>query len=116
MSFGTIATGWAMQQKRKRANLPRRNKANTMTIRPVLRRRATVSASALALHLDCSRAYIEKLEAGRDPTGGGFPLGPEPRCLPAVSAARAAHRAEANAAHVAVKDRDAATAVGVEEA
>jgi phage terminase Nu1 subunit (DNA packaging protein) len=47
-----------------------------MTIRPGLRRRATVSASALALHLDCSRAYIEKLEAEGviQRQGGGFPL------------------------------------------
>ena len=40
--------------------------------KPVSRRRsakpATVGASALALHLDCSRTYIGKLEAeGRDP-------------------------------------------------
>ena len=34
-----------------------------MTIRPGLRKRATVSASALAQHLDCSRTYIGKLEA-----------------------------------------------------
>ena len=31
--------------------------------RPRSRKSATVSASALALHLDCSRAYIGKLEA-----------------------------------------------------
>jgi hypothetical protein len=30
---------------------------------PVAKGAATVSASALALHLDCSRAYIGKLEA-----------------------------------------------------
>jgi hypothetical protein len=30
---------------------------------PVANGAATVSASALALHLDCSRAYIGKLEA-----------------------------------------------------
>jgi hypothetical protein len=30
---------------------------------PRSRRAETVSASALALHLDCSRAYISKLEA-----------------------------------------------------
>src|SRR6476620_7685282 len=37
---------------------------------------ATVSASALALHLDCSRAYIGKLEAEGviQRQGNGFPL------------------------------------------
>ena len=30
---------------------------------PVANEAATVSASALALHLDCSRTYIGKLEA-----------------------------------------------------
>jgi hypothetical protein len=37
---------------------------------------ATVSASALALHLDCSRTYIGKLEAEGviQPQGDGFPL------------------------------------------
>jgi hypothetical protein len=36
---------------------------------------ATVSASALALHLDCSRAYIGKLEEGViQRQGDGFPL------------------------------------------
>ena len=30
---------------------------------PVAKGAATVSASALALHLDCSRTYIDKLEA-----------------------------------------------------
>ena len=32
--------------------------------RPRSRKPATVSASALALHLDCSRTYIGKLEDG----------------------------------------------------
>ena len=32
--------------------------------RPRSRKPATVSASALTLHLDCSRTYIGKLEAG----------------------------------------------------
>ena len=31
--------------------------------RPRSAKRATVSASALALHLDCTRAYVGKLEA-----------------------------------------------------
>ena len=37
---------------------------------------ATVSASALAKHLDCSRTYIGKLEAEGviQRQGGGFPL------------------------------------------
>ena len=37
---------------------------------------ATVSASALALHLDCSRTYIGKLEAEGviQRQGDGFPL------------------------------------------
>ena len=48
--------------------------------KPVSRRRsakpATVSASALAMHLDCSRTYIARLEAEgvlhRAPDGSGF--------------------------------------------
>ena len=48
--------------------------------KPISRRRprkpATVSASALALHLDCSRTYIGKLEAEGviQRQGDGFPL------------------------------------------
>jgi hypothetical protein len=44
--------------------------------RPRSRKPATVSASALALHLDCSRAYIGKLEAEGviQRQGDGFPL------------------------------------------
>jgi hypothetical protein len=40
------------------------------------RKLATVSVSALALHLDCSRAYIGKLEAEGviQRQGDGFPL------------------------------------------
>src|ERR1700754_5297165 len=47
-----------------------------MTIRPGLRKPATVSASALAVHLDCSRTYIGKLEAEGvlQRQGGGFAL------------------------------------------
>ena len=43
---------------------------------PVANGAATVSASALALHLDCSRAYIGKLEAEGviQQQGDGFPL------------------------------------------
>ena len=44
--------------------------------RPRSRKPATVSASALALHLDCSRTYIGKLEAEGviQRQGDGFPL------------------------------------------
>jgi hypothetical protein len=48
---------------------------------------ATVSASVLALHLDCSRTYIGKLEAEGviQRQTDGFSL--DPRCLPAILAA-----------------------------
>src|SRR6476660_9296950 len=44
--------------------------------RPRSTKSATVSASALALHLDCSRAYVGKLEAEGviQRQGDGFPL------------------------------------------
>jgi hypothetical protein len=44
--------------------------------RPRSGRAATVSASALALHLDCSRTYVGKLEAEGviQRQGNGFPL------------------------------------------
>ena len=44
--------------------------------RPRSRKPAIVSASALALHLDCSRTYIGKLEAEGvlQRQGDGFPL------------------------------------------
>ena len=44
--------------------------------RPRSRKPATVSASALALHLDCSHTYIGKLEAEGviQRQGDGFPL------------------------------------------
>jgi hypothetical protein len=44
--------------------------------RPRSRTAATVSASAFALHLDCSRAYIGRLEADGviQRQGDGFPL------------------------------------------
>jgi hypothetical protein len=44
--------------------------------RPRSRKPATVSASALALHLDCSRTYIGRLEAEGviQRQGDGFPL------------------------------------------
>ena len=53
---------------------------------------ATVSASALALHLDCSRTYIGKLEAEGviQRQGAGFPLDQCRVAYLAVLAARAA--------------------------
>jgi hypothetical protein len=44
--------------------------------KPVARQRPSVSVSALAQHLDCSRTYIGKLEADGviQRRGGGFPL------------------------------------------
>jgi hypothetical protein len=46
--------------------------------RPRSRKAATASVSALAPHLDCSRAYIGKLEAEGviERQGDGFPLDP----------------------------------------
>lgn len=43
---------------------------------PVAKAAATVSASALASHLDCTRTYISKLEADGiiQQQGNGFPL------------------------------------------
>jgi hypothetical protein len=60
--------------------------------RPRSRRAETVSASALALHLDCSRAYIGKLEAEGviERQVDGFSGRPKPRCLPPLPATRAA--------------------------
>jgi len=52
--------------------------AETVTVDgpTVAKRAATVSASTLALHLDCSRAYVGKLEADGviQRRGDGFPL------------------------------------------
>ena len=51
----------------------------TVTIDPTVAKvAATVSASALALHLDCSRTYIGKLEAEGviQRQGDGCPLAP----------------------------------------
>jgi hypothetical protein len=75
--------------------------------RPRSRRSATVSASALALHLDCSRAYIGKLEAEGviQRQGDGFPLDQSRvaylRCLRRER--RQSPRSEADADHVKVK-------------
>jgi hypothetical protein len=82
--------------------------------RPRSRKPATVSASALAQHLDCSRTYIAKLEAEgvlhRD--GSGFPL--DQNRVAYLRYLRREHRrsarAEADADHVKVKTRDVAAA------
>jgi hypothetical protein len=37
--------------------------SDTVTVDPATKGAATVSASALARHIDCSRAYVGKLEA-----------------------------------------------------
>ena len=74
---------------------------------PVSNGAATVSASALALHLDCSRTYIGKLEAEGviQRQGDGFPL--DRSRVEYLRYLRREHRrsprAEADAAHVAVK-------------
>ena len=79
--------------------------------KPVSRRRsakpATVSASALALHLDCSRTYICKLEAEGviKRQGDGFPL--DQSRVAYLRYLRREHRrsprAEADTDHVRVK-------------
>ena len=71
------------------------------------RRPATVSASALAQHLDCSRTYIGKLEAEGviQRQGDGFPLD-QSRVAYLRYLRRERQqspRTEADAAHVAVK-------------
>jgi hypothetical protein len=74
---------------------------------PRSRKPATVSASALALHFDCSRAYIGKLEAEGviRRQGVGFPLDQSRvaylRYLRRER--RQSPRSEADAAHLAVK-------------
>jgi hypothetical protein len=80
----------------------------TVTIDPTVAKvAATVSASALALHLDCSRTYIGKLEAEGviQRQGDGFPLDQSRIAyLRYLQRERQqSPRAEADAAHVAVK-------------
>jgi hypothetical protein len=74
---------------------------------PVAKGAATVSASALAQHLDCSRAYVGKLEAEGliQRQGDGFPLDPSRVAyLRRLRRERQqSPRAEADAAHVAIK-------------
>jgi hypothetical protein len=79
--------------------------------KPVSRRRsakpATVSASALALHLDCTRTYIGKLEAERviKRQVDGFPLDQNRVAYLryARRERRQSPRGEADADHVQVK-------------
>jgi hypothetical protein len=91
---------------------------------PVSRRRsakpATISASALAQHLDCSRTYIGKLEADGviQRQGDGFPL--DRSRVDYLRYLRREHwrspRTGADADHVKVQDRDAATEADGKEA
>jgi len=74
---------------------------------PVANEAATVSASALALHLDCSRTYIGKFEAEGviQRQGSGLPLD-QSRVVYLRYLRRERQqspRSEADAAHVAVK-------------
>src|SRR5258707_1742746 len=75
--------------------------------RPRSRKPAIVSASALALHLDCSRTYIGKLEAEGviQRQGDGFPL--DQSRVAYLRFLRREHRhsprTQADAAHVKVK-------------
>jgi len=74
--------------------------------RPRSRKPATVSASAMALHLDCSRTYIGKLEAEGviQRQGDGFLLDQCRVAYPTLAARAAANsRSEADADHVKVK-------------
>jgi hypothetical protein len=75
--------------------------------RPRPRKTEIVSASALALHLDCSRAYIDKLEAEGviQRQGDGFPLDQSRVAYPRYlrRERRQSPRSEADAGHVRVK-------------
>ena len=90
--------------------------------KPVSRRRsakpATVSASALALHLDCSRTYIGKLEAEGviQRQGDGFPL--DRAALPTCDTCGASggnRRAVKRTLTRQGQDRDVADAVSMEK-
>ncbi len=74
------------------ANIDRPPAARAAVSRPRSAKTATVSASALAHHFDCSRTYIGKLEAEGviQRQGDGFPLDRSRVALPATLAARAA--------------------------
>src|SRR6476660_7854387 len=75
--------------------------------RPRSTKSATVSASALALHLDCSRTYVGKLEAEGviQRQGDGFPLDASRVAYLRFlrSERRQSPRSEADADHVKVK-------------
>ena len=88
--------------------------------RPRSRKPATVSASALAQHLDCSRTYIGKLEAEGviQRQGDGFPLD-QSRVAYLRYLRRERQqspRSEADADHVKVKTEMLQTAADGEEA
>lgn len=76
--------------------------------RPRSRKPATVSASALALHLDCSRAYIGKLEAEGviQRQSDGFPLDQSPVAFMRYlrRERRQSQRSEADAEHAKAKE------------
>jgi hypothetical protein len=106
-----VATGLNQRQVRAWSAMPPKSGSelscrdetgmNTMT------ETATVRASALAQHLDCSRTYISKLEAEGviQRQGGGFPLD-QSRVAYLRNLRRErrqSSRAEADAAHLAVK-------------
>ncbi len=80
--------------------------AETVTIvsRPRSKKPAIVSASALAQHLDCSRTYVGKLEAGGviQRQGDSFPLD-QSRVAFLRRVGRQSPRSEADADHVKVK-------------
>ena len=86
--------------------------------RPRSRKPAIVSASALALHLDCSRTYIGKLEAEGvlQRQSDGFPLDQSRVAYLRYLRRERRHspRMEADAGQG--QDRDAATALDGEEA
>jgi hypothetical protein len=65
--------------------------ARAAVSRPRPAKPATVSASVLALHLDCSRTYIGKLEAEGviQRQGDGFPLDRSRAAIPEARAAAA---------------------------
>src|SRR3954452_18348318 len=94
VSYGSFATD---RPPAARAEVSRRGSAEP----------ATVSASALAQHLDCTRTYIGKLEAESviQRQGDGYPLD-QSRVAYLRYLRRERQqspRAEADAAHVAVK-------------
>jgi hypothetical protein len=103
----TLMLHAAGQQERTRWLRPTTGRQSGANSRPRFRKPGTVSASTLALHLDCSRTYIGKLEAEGviQRQDDGFPLD-----LSRVAYLRyfrrerqRSPRAEADAGHVEVK-------------